>query len=141
MAKKLKIVVPTNFSKKSELALDFALDYSQKVPADIYLFFVFEEKRKDFRELDRLNVESMERMKHSVIRAVERLNQRGGGHSVEDVFRRISHGKPAVELMEIVGGIQADMVVMGAPTDKQFREFVMNAPCTTVLVREKDSAS
>jgi nucleotide-binding universal stress UspA family protein len=135
---KLKIVVPTNFSKKSELALDFALDYSLKIGADVYLFHAFEQRSSDFRELDRLNVEYMERMKQAVIQAVDRLNARGGSHSVEDVFRRISHGKAAKEIDNIVTGVQADIVVMGAPSDKQFRDLVMHAPCTMVLVREKD---
>jgi nucleotide-binding universal stress UspA family protein len=138
MAKNIKIVVATNFSKKSEMALDFALEYSQKFPSSIYLFHAFEEKRTDFRELDRLNVEYMERMKQSVIQAVNRMNARAGQHSVEDVFRRISHGRAADEIENIVAGIQADMLVMGTASAKQFRDFLMRAPCTIVMVREKE---
>lgn len=135
--KKLKIVVPTNFSKKSECALDFALQYTQLHNADVYLFHVIEERSRDYRELDRLNVEIMERMKTAVMQAIERLSASGGKHTVEQVHRRVSHGKPGQEVLVIAEGIQADMVVMGATTTKTFKELVTKTPSTLVLVKEK----
>ena len=135
---KLKIVVPTNFSKKSELALDFALMYSRFADADVYVFHAVEEKITDYRELDRLNVEHMERMKRAGLQAIERLNQRGIDHSVDEVYRRTSHGKDALEILRIAGGISADMIVMGKPSNKHFKELVEKAPCTLVLTRERD---
>ncbi len=135
---KLKIVVPTNFSKKSEMALDFALMYSRYSDADVYVFHALEEKITDYRELDRLNVEYVEHMKRAVLQAVERMAQLGITHAVDEVYRRISHGKAAIEILKIAAGISADMIVMGKPTSKHFKELVEKAPCTLVLIREKD---
>jgi nucleotide-binding universal stress UspA family protein len=137
--KKLKIVVPTNFSRKSEQALDFALEYSRNGFADVYLFHVFQVKdKRDYSKIDRLNVEYMDRMKESVIQAIDRLAQRGIQHSVEGVHRRISNGKMSDEVLEIASGISADMIVMGAPSDREFKDLVFKAPCSLVLVKEKD---
>ena len=86
---KLKLLVPINFTHKSEMALDFALVYSQNVNADVYLFHVFEDSTKDYRQLDRLNEEYMERMKQVMLLGIKRLQQRGINPSVEDVHRRL----------------------------------------------------
>jgi nucleotide-binding universal stress UspA family protein len=135
---KLKLVVATNFSKKSEDALDFALTYTQNVHADVYLFHCYEEGGKDFRLLDRVNVQFMDRMKVVVMQALERLRQKGVSPTVEEVHRRMSHGKPPNEIREIASGIGADMIVMGAPTTKGFKDLTQNPPCTLVLVKEKE---
>lgn len=137
---KHKLVVPTNFSKKSELALDFALRHSQNINADIYVFHVFEEKISNFRQLDRLNEEYMERMKHTVMQAIDRANCQGIRHTVEDVHRRISHGKAWQEILKITTGVNGDMIIMGAPTSKQFKNLIAKTPCTMVLVKDKDPA-
>lgn len=137
---KLKILVPINFSKKSEMALDFALLYSQHFKADIYLFHVFQEKGNDFRRIDRLNEEYMERMKQVVIMAIGRMAARGVTHTVEQVHRRIAQGKPAAEILRMTGGISADMVIMGAPDSNDFKKFFATVPCSVVLVKEKDPA-
>ncbi len=135
---KLKILVPINFSRKSEMALDFALLYSQHFKADVYLFHVFEDKTDDFRRLDRLNEEYMERMKQVVIMAIQRMAARGVTHTVEEVHRRISQGKPSLEILKMAGGISADLLVMGAPESGDFKKLFMKAPCSVVLVKEKD---
>lgn len=135
---KLKLLVPISFTQKSELALDFALGYSQKTHADVYLFHVFEDSTNDYRRLDRLNEEYMERMKQVVMMAIERQHAKGVSHAVEDVHRRISQGKPWVEILKMAGGISADMVIMGKPGSGQFKKLFARVPCTLVLVREKD---
>lgn len=139
MANKLKIVVPTNFSSKSAMALDFALRYSKDFDAEVYLFHVLETKEKNFRELDRANVELLERMKVVVMQAIERLHAVGVAHTVDQVHRRISNGKPSEELLEIASGIRADMIVMGAPSSTQFKNVLTKTPCTLVVVKAKDT--
>ena len=138
-SEQLKFVVATDFSKKSELALDFALTYSRTCNAEVYLFHVVESKQQNFRELDRLNVEYLERMKEAVLHAIARLAARGIQHSVETINRRISHGKPWLEILRLASGISADMIFMGAPCVKNFKELIAKAPCTVVLVRDKDT--
>jgi len=135
---KLKVLVPINFSHKSEMALDFALLYSRIANVDIYLFHVFEGAPSNYRELDKLNEESLERMKQMVIQAMGRLTAQGITLSVDDVYRRMSNGKPAKEILKMAGGISADMIVMGAWSTRTFKKLVAMAPCTVVLVKDKN---
>ncbi|MEO1481466.1 MAG: universal stress protein [Myxococcota bacterium] len=135
-----KLLVPFSFTKKSELALEFALRHSRNTHASVYLFHVYEEKSSDFRKVDRLNEEYLERMKQIVISTINRLQEQGLTHSVENVFRRIANGKPAVEILKMAGGIGADVIIMGAPEASAFKKLVQKAPCTLVLVKEKDPA-
>ncbi|MFC1610180.1 universal stress protein [Myxococcota bacterium] len=135
---KLKLLVPINFTRKCEMALDFALIYSQNFNADVYLFHVFEDSTKNYRRLDRINEEYMERMKQVVIHAIDRMHSKGITHHLEDVHRRISQGKPWTEVLKMAAGISCDMIIMGAPDTNSFKKLILKAPCTVALVREKD---
>jgi nucleotide-binding universal stress UspA family protein len=137
---KLKLLVPTSFSRKSELALDFALIYSQSFNADVYLFHVFENSTKNYRRLDALNQEHMERMRQVVVNAIDRVHGRGLTHHLEDVHRRVSGGKPWLEILRMAAGVSCDMIIMGAPDSDDFKKLIRQAPCTVVLVREKDTS-
>lgn len=135
-----KFLVPFNFSRKSEMALDFALRYGAHIEVDIYMFHVFEGKAGDFRKLDRQNEEYLERMKLTVNQWVERAAQEGINAQAHDVHRRVANGKPGMEILKMAGGINADMIIMGAPTSFGFRRLLTKTPCTTVLVKDKDPA-
>jgi nucleotide-binding universal stress UspA family protein len=135
---KQKIVVPVNFSKKSESALDFALSFSGGKNTEIFLFHVFEESTSNFRKLDQLNEEYMERMRAMVMQAVQRLATRGIAHTVEQVHRRMAHGKAADEIITMAEGVRADFVVMGAPTQSQFKKLATKVPCSLVLLKNKE---
>jgi nucleotide-binding universal stress UspA family protein len=137
---KIKILVPINFSHKSERALDFALMYARHLNADIYLFHVFEDATSNYRQLDRLTEEYLDRMKQQVIQSVERLAKIGIEHTVDDVYRRIGGGKPAVEILKMASGIGADMIVMGASQTGALKKLLAQAPCTLVLVKDKDTS-
>ena len=136
-AVKTKILVPVNFSKQSEMALDFALTHAQSAHAEIYLFHVFEKKIGDFRIQDRLNEESMDRMKEMALQAIERVSTLGVVNAIEQVHRRLAHGKAATEILKMADAIAADMLIMGAPQSSAFKKFATSAPCTVVLIREK----
>lgn len=137
----LKIVVPINFSETSEMALDFALRYSRFGDCEIFVFHALpEEKGMSFSQLDRLNVECLERMKAAVMKSLERVAAAGVSHSVEQVHRRIARGKrPYLEILRVAAAVSADMIIMGSPSAKgAVKDLLLQAPCTTVLVREKD---
>ena len=73
-----------------------------------------------------------------VLNAIERMAGQGITHRLEDVHRRISQGKPWVEILKMAGGVSADMIIMGAPDTTSMKKLLLKAPCTVVLVREKD---
>jgi nucleotide-binding universal stress UspA family protein len=134
-----KYLVPVNFSRKSELALEFALTYatSQGLIPEVYLFHVYEGSTKDFRLLDRVNIELMERMRHVVVNTINRLRHKGVNPNVHDVHRRLDAGKAPEKILEMADGLQPEILIMGAPTSGAFKKLVTAAPCTLVLVREK----
>jgi len=39
----------------------------------------------------------------------------------------------------MAAGINADMIIMGAPASFGFRRLLAKTPCTTVLVKDKDA--
>ena len=135
---KLKLLVPVNFSTKSEMALDFALRFSHGKNTELYVFHVFEDATKNFRRLDKLNEEYMDRMKQMVINQINRLHAHGLIHNVEDVHRRMAHGKASVEILQMASAIRADMIIMGAVTHNQFKKFASQVPCSLVLLKRKD---
>ena len=136
---KTKILVPTNFSQKSESALNYALRLSTLQSSEVYLFHVFESSMKNFSKVDQLNGESMDRMKVSMNEAIDYLHSQGIEHQVEEVHRRVANGKPAEEIFKMALGVSADLVVMGAPTSRGFKKFGLKAPCTLVLVKDKSA--
>jgi len=134
----VRLLVPINFSEKSEMALDFALAHAYALNAQIYLFHVFEGVTKNFRRLDALNEEYMERMKQAMLTALERIQTKGVTPQVEDVHRRLAYGKAATEILKMADGIAADMIIMGTPNSRPFKKFMTESPCTLVLVKRKD---
>ena len=135
----MKLLVPTNFSIKSEQALDFALTYSAGSNTQVYLFHVFEDARTNFRHLDKLNEEYMDRMKQFALQAINRVAEQGIVHTVEQVHRRLAHGKPPQEILKMADGIRADMVIMGTPeSGGAFKKLTSKIPCTLVLVKQHD---
>lgn len=138
-APKPKYIVAMNFSRKSELALEFALTHSPPGGAIIYIFHVFEDVTKNFRRLDRLNAETMDRMRHVMVNTLERLSQRGYNPNVEDVERRFANGKVGQELFKMAEGVQPNMLIMGAPSSNAFKKLLTQAPCTLVLVKDKEA--
>lgn len=138
--RKQKFLVPFNFSRKSEMALDFALRYGAHIDCEIYLFHVFEGKASDFRKLDRQNEEYMERMKLTVTQWAEKIAKEGISSDSHDVHRRVANGKVGQEILKMAAGINADLIIMGAPSSFSIRRTTAKTPCTTILVKDKDAA-
>ena len=58
-------------------------------------------------------------------------------HSIERVHRRLAHGKPATQILEMAENISADIIVMGSSEEGAFKKLFQRAPCTIVLVTQK----
>lgn len=129
--------MPFNFSRRSELALEWALSQTRAQSSTVYMFHVLEETTRNYRRLDKINQEAMERMRTAFMQVLSRLRERGIVPTVQDVERRFGAGKAAVEILQMAEGIAPDMIVMGAPTSSTYKKLVLNAPCTIVLVKDK----
>ena len=136
---KFKILVPIDFTSVSDLAVDLALELGHTHQADIYLFHVHEGSSSNFRELDRVNEEIMEKMKAMVLDGIQRAAQHGITRTVEEVFLRMSNGKAWIEIVKMAGNINCDMIIMGYHAKgKVWEKVLKKTPCTVVLTREKD---
>lgn len=138
---RLKILCPVDFSENCRHALTFVIDFVQNQEAEIFLFYVVEESRRlHFRgAADKLE-EDLERMKDLMVNELNLWAQRTGRQaSIGEVHRRIANGKPWEEVLRMAGAITCDMIVMGASRKgKNAIKVIEQAPCTTVIVREKD---
>ncbi|MCC6811161.1 MAG: universal stress protein [Deltaproteobacteria bacterium] len=138
---RLKILCPVDFSENCRHALAFTIEFVQNREAEIFLFYVVEESRRmHFRgAADKLE-EDLERMKDLMVNELNIYQQRTGRQaSVGEVHRRIANGKPWEEILRMSGNITSDIIVMGASRKgKNAMKVVEMAPCTTIIVREKD---
>jgi nucleotide-binding universal stress UspA family protein len=138
---RLKILVPIDFSENCRHALQHVIDYTQHREAEIFLFYVVEESRRMvFRGAANKLEEDLERMKDLMMHELNLWQQRTGlAPNTGEVNRRIGNGKPWEEILRMAGNITADMIVMGASKKgKNASKVVDSAPCTLVIVREKD---
>lgn len=134
---KFKILVPVDLQHPSEHAIDLALEMGHMRRADIYLFHVHEGRTTNYRELDRINEEVMERMKAIVIEAIQRAAAHGVTRTVEEVFRRMANGKAGDEILKMADAISADMIVMGHGSAGTAEKVLKKTPCTVMVARAK----
>jgi nucleotide-binding universal stress UspA family protein len=138
---RLKILCPIDFSENSRQALNFVIDYVNNRDAEIFLFYVVEESRRtNFKgAADKLE-EDLERMKDLMVNELNMYQQKTGhAAQVGEVHRRIGNGKPWEEVLRMAGNITCDVIVMGASRKgKNAMKVIEMAPCTTIVVREKD---
>lgn len=135
-------LVPIRFSKHSHLALEFALSHSltRTGGAEIYLFYCYEKRWSDFRQLTEQNERTLELMADLMNQAITALAEKGEHHSVDVVQRRFGSGDPARAILSMAGAISADMVIMGKPRSFRLVNMLRSMPCSTVLICEKDIA-
>ncbi len=111
-----KVLVPIDFSECSRHALDFAVDYIQKVPSELYLFHVFEQvNRLSFvgRNLAQKVDAELERMEGLVLSELEKMAE-SEKKKLRNYHCRVASGKPWEEILKISANISADIVIMGS---------------------------
>lgn len=149
--RRAKVLVPIDFSECSRRALDFAVEYIQSVPSELYLFHVFEPmSRMSFvgkKLADRLDAE-LERMEGMAIGELERMvKNQEVKKKLKNFHCRVANGKPWEEILRMAGNINADIIMIGshgregierALIGSQTEKVVRRAPCTVVCVKARD---
>jgi len=150
-----KILVPTDFSDGSKIALTAALDIAKLFRSDIVLLHVYEPMvyfsdmpigMTDIVSLEQSVRESSEKYLDTVIEKDIRSRS-----DIEDlhVEKLVVQGKPFAEIIRIAAERDTDLIVMsthgrgglehmllGSVTEKVVRK----APCAVLTVRVKDSS-
>ena len=135
-----RMLVPTSFSPKSQMALEFAMRFSltQARDSEVFLFHCYRTKLTDYVRLEQVNEACTERMGLMVQQAVTTLAAEGMHHTVDAVHRRLAYGRVAGEILRMAGGMSADMLIMGRPQGLGLKWLTTQVPCHLVLVRDKD---
>ena len=150
-ARRAKVLVPIDFSEGSQRALDFATQYVEKIPSELYLFHVFEPVgRQRFvgkQLLDKVEAE-IDRMEGMAIAELERLiTDDETRRRLRNFHCRVASGKPWEEILRMAANISADIIILGtyeregierALLGSVAERVVRRAPCTVVCVKPKD---
>ncbi len=141
-----KILVPTDFSKTSLLAIEHAAFITRLSKADLYLIHVVEVPDsgyiyKPLVTVDDINLMEAEGLKQLDIMA-KQLSRK---HSIT-VKTICKNGRPAYEIVETVKSKKIDLVIMGTHGAHGFDEFFVGSnahkvvticPCPVISVQEK----
>lgn len=141
-----KILVPIDFSDYSKNALRYAVDFSKKFSAKLFLIYVVEPAiyPADFSmgqvAIPAMNLDMQDRAKEEL----DKLSQKEIGEEVV-VETIIKNGNPFVEISETASEIDADLIIIathghtgvehllfGSTAEKVVRK----APCPVLSLRE-----
>lgn len=149
--RRAKVLIPVDFSEASRKALEFAVQYAETVPSELYLFHVFEPvSRLRFvgkNLADKLDAE-LEKMEGMAMGELERMvKDSQKKEHIKNFHRRVASGKPWEEVLRMAANINADIIIMGTHgrdglerslVGSTTEKVVRKAPCTVVCVRDKD---
>ena len=143
-----KILVPTDFSEHSDLALKRALDLAEACEAKIYLTYVapdapdvfklskyVEEGRKKIQEESEKQSEGFFKNQIAMYPEAEKV----------EIETKVLSGSPYKEILDFEKKIKADMVVIGTHGDTPFEGFffgstshkiIRHATCSVLIVRK-----
>lgn len=107
-----RILVPHDFSERSQAALEVAAAWARALGAEVHLLHVVEPVvYPDFYAVDLLPQEMMERVK---IRSLRSLREAGAAHLEGVPFRpEVLVGRAAATIVDEAAGDEVDLVVMG----------------------------
>lgn len=133
------IIVGTDFSQGSYVALDLAVDIANKMHTDIKLIWVRKEKKLSSSEaLDETSRLAVDKLKALCEQRQERLTQ-------GTIDWEIMTGKVDSAIAEIARRTNASMVVIGTNGASGYEKYIMGstavrivqeAPCPTLTIRE-----
>lgn len=133
------IIVGTDFSQGSYVALDLAVDIANKMHTDIKLIWVRKEKKLSSSEaLDETSRLAVDKLKALCEQRQERLTQ-------GTIDWEIMTGKVDSAIAEIARRTNASMIVIGTNGASGYEKYIMGstavrivqeAPCPTLTIRE-----
>lgn len=143
-----KILVPTDFSNYSDLALNRALDLAEACNAEIYLVYVAFEAPDVFK-LSKYFVEGQKKImqeleKQSKQCFIDQIAKFPGADKVT-IHKKVLQGTPYKEILDYQEKIKADMMVIGTHGDTPFEGFffgstsskiIRHATCSVLIVRK-----
>ncbi len=140
-----KILVPTDFSKRAEEALKFAIQFAAKVNGKITLMHVLDFPSGSFNTTGEMNSNSSDIVfRAEFIKGVHsRLEQIKSSLDVE-VHGKIKYGNPYVSISKEIAEEEVDYIIMGSNGASGLKEVfigsvaekvIRNADCPVIVVK------
>ena len=136
------IIVPTDFSDYSDLALEKALDLAEACDAKIYLTHVVADS-PDIFALDRFDKEGQKKIMKDLEKQCkdsfeEQTNKFPQAQQVT-IETKVLRGIPSREILRIQKKINADMVVIATHGQSAFEEFLFGNTASKIIRYSKCS--
>jgi nucleotide-binding universal stress UspA family protein len=131
-----KILVPTDFSRSSEIALEKALDMAEEYNAKVVLLHVDEDVQQcaaDYclRSEEVVKIEEDNRMRSRKLLEQEANSLRGAKHI--DIEYDLRTGSPAQVILEEQEKIRPDLIVIGTHGREGFFKHVIGSTADKVV--------
>lgn len=148
MAKIKKILFPTDFSKSSDYALQYAISIATAFKAKLYILHVIEgAHREDYFLVLTLTSEEIEKkLKEEAQKNLEKLVSKNLSQEIE-FETSVKSGTPFVEIIRAAKQESIDLIVMSSHGKSGISEILIGsvaervmrkAPCPVLVVKPKD---
>jgi nucleotide-binding universal stress UspA family protein len=142
------ILVPTDFSKYSDRALQQALELAETFNSKIYLLHVVRSDA-DFSILETFDDETQQKIQAELNKKWEigfknQINKFPLGAKIE-IIKKVTKGVPYNEILEVQKEIEADLIVISTHGRSGFEDFffgstvekiMRRATCSVLIVKE-----
>ena len=131
-----KIVVPTDFSDYSNLALKRALDLAEACDAKIFLVHVVADA-PDIFKLDRFNTEGQKKIMKELEKQSKEFFEKQLGKFPQmqdvDIETQVLRGIPSKEILDLQKKISADMLVISTHGQTAIEEFLWGNTASKII--------
>ena len=131
-----KIIVPTDFSDYSDLAVQRALDLAEACNAKIYLTHVVADA-PDIFALDRFDKEGQKKIMKDLEKQSKELFEKQLAKFPQaqnvDIEMTVLRGIPSKEILSLQKKINADMVVISTHGQTAFEEFLWGNTASKII--------
>ena len=139
-----KILVPTDFSRTSRVALDYAMQFASESGSQITLLHVVPSRRSAFAGANDLGLE--EELKRGgaeqLSKLVKTLTKKSGQVNIA-----VSFGNPTMEIVHAAQDLKIDLIIMSAQRRRALQHLlvgsvaegvVQHAPCEVLLLGKRE---
>lgn len=144
-----KILVPTDFSQRAEEALDFAMQFAEKVKGEIVLMHVLDFPSGSFNTTGEMNTMDPEIIFHGeFIKGVHNRLEEIKSSLNKEVETKIKYGNPYVSISKEIAEEKVDYIIMGSDGASGLTEVfigsvaekvIRNAECPVIVVKGPSS--
>lgn len=141
------ILVPTDFSQRADDALDFALQFNQKIGGKVILMHVIDFPSGSFNTTGEIASDPEIIYHAEFIKGVhKRLDEVKSNRQGENIETKIKYGNPYVSISKEIAEEQVDYIVMGSNGASGLKEVfvgsvaekvIRNADCPVMVIKGK----